>query len=123
MPPSEYIALRWSSVDWLSNQVTVERSRVVGITREETKTEAGRRVIDLRNGAIRALRAQKEHTALENDLIFQDARSGTRWDNTGILSHRWNGILCKAGVRQSVLYQTRHTFASTLLSTTSMPCT
>lgn len=29
----------------------------------------------------------------------------------------WNGILRKAGVRQRVLYPTRHTFAWTLLST------
>lgn len=117
MRPSEYIALRWSAIDWMSGQVMVERSRAVGVTREETKTEAGRRMIDLRQGAIRALQGQKSFTALEDDLVFHDPAISEGWDSLVKLGRRWKGILRKAGVRHRVLYQTRHTFASTLLST------
>lgn len=117
MRPSEYIALRWSSIDWLSGQAFVERSRVMGITRDETKTDSGRRMVDLRHGALEALRAQKIHTAIADDLVFHDPTYNAGWEGTSRLSKRWNLILRQAGVRRRVLYQTRHTFASTLLST------
>lgn len=92
----------------------VERSRAAGITREETKTDAERRTVDLRNGAIQA---QKAHTALENDLVFHDPQFAAGWHDSNKVARRWNQALRKAGVRQRALYQTRHTFASTLLST------
>lgn len=117
MRPSEYIALRWSAIDWVHGTVRVERARVAGVTREETKTAAGVRDIDLRNGAYDALMAQKQHTALENDLVFHDPRYGRGWDDHSALSRRWVIILRRAGVRHRNAYQTRHTFASTLLST------
>ena len=119
MRPSEYLALRWGSVDWVNLTVMVERTSVLGITREETKTQSGRRAIDLRNGALQALRAQRSFTELEDDLIFQNPKFGAGWQDARALGRRWYTILKKAGVRRRVLYQTRHTFASTLLSSGS----
>ncbi|WP_166454788.1 Arm DNA-binding domain-containing protein [Duganella aquatilis] len=116
MRPSEYLALRWGSVDWTNLTVLVERTSVLGITREETKTQSGRRSIDLRNGALQALRAQRNFTALEDNLVFQNPKFGAGWQDARELGRRWYTILKKAGVRRRVLYQTRHTFASTLLS-------
>jgi len=116
MRPSEYLALRWSSVDWKNLTVMVERTSVLGIAREETKTQSGRRSIDLRNGAVQALRAQRHFTALADDLVFHNPKFGAGWSDAGELARRWSTILKKAGVRRRVLYQTRHTFASTLLS-------
>jgi len=115
--PSEYIALRWSSIDLVGGTVLVERSRVVGITREETKTDSGRRAVDLRNGALQALHDQKQYTAFKDELVFHDPAYDLGWEGAARLNKRWNTILRKAGVRRRVLYQTRHTFASTLLST------
>lgn len=119
MRPSEYLALRWASVDWINLTVMVERTSVLGITREETKTHSGRRAIDLRNGALQALRAQRSFTELQDDLVFQNPKFGAGWQDARPLGRRWYTILKKAGVRRRVLYQTRHTFASTLLSSGS----
>lgn len=116
MRPSEYLALRWSSVDWINLTVMVERTSVLGIAREETKTHSGRRAIDLRNGALQALRAQRNFTALDDGLVFHNPKFGAGWEDARVLARRWCTILKKAGVRRRVLYQTRHTFASTLLS-------
>ena len=117
MRPSEYIALRWESIDWAGFKAKVERSRVMGESREELKTRAGRRLVDLRRGAVEALVAQKQHSFLAGGLVFHDPATGQGWDNTQRLSLFWAAMIKKAQVRYRNPYQTRHTFASTLLST------
>ena len=116
MRTSEFIALEWSSVDWVHNRVSMDRVKVEGITKDDAKTDAGHRQIDLRQGAFDSLKAQQQHTALAGGAVFHDARSGEPWTNDGVLKQRWMRILRKAGVRYRNPYQTRHTFASTLLS-------
>jgi integrase len=117
MRPSEYIALRWESVDLARLTVRVERARVLGTTTDEVKTYAGKRLIDVRQGAYDALMAQKQHSALANGLVFLDPSHGGGWDSAGRLYSLWDKIVARAGVRVRNPYQTRHTFASTLLST------
>ncbi|MGK5040375.1 Arm DNA-binding domain-containing protein [Janthinobacterium sp. GB1R12] len=121
MRPSEYIALRWDSIDWTGFKAKVERSRVMGISREELKTRAGRRLVELRRGAVEALVAQKQHSFLAGGLVFQDPATGEGWDNTQRLSLFWAQMIKKGKVRYRNPYQTRHTFASTLLSTGANP--
>jgi integrase len=121
MRPSEIVALRWSSVDWVHGTVQVQRSRVRKITRDDTKTEAGKRTIDLRNGAYQALVAQKQFTALQDAEVFHDPRYNKGWTDYEPLGRRWDRALRLAGVRHRNQYQTRHTFASTLLSTGENP--
>lgn len=117
MRPSEYMALRWESVDLIAGTVKVERARVVGVTRDETKTWAGKRLIDMRRGAFDALKAQEQHSRLAGGLVFFDPATGRGWDTSDRLHRLWGPALKKAGVRYRTQYQTRHTFASTLLST------
>lgn len=116
MRPSEYIALRWESIDWAGYQAKVQRSRVMGESREDVKTRAGRRLVDLRRGAHDALLAQKQHSYLANGLVFLDPATGEGWDNTSRLGLYWAAMLKKSKVRYRNPYQTRHTFASILLS-------
>lgn len=117
MRPSEYIALRWDAIDWTRLTVQVKRVRVAGEFRDETKTAAGRRLVDLRRGAYDALISQKQYSALANDLIFLDPSTGSGWNNAHRVGLSWEKVMRRSGVRRRNLYQTRHTFASTLLST------
>ncbi|MDB5937459.1 MAG: Integrase [Massilia sp.] len=117
MRPSEYIALRWESIDFSRLTVRVERARVLGTTTDEVKTYAGKRSIDIRQGAYDALMAQKQHSALANGLVFLDPSHGEGWNSAGRLYSLWEKIVERSGVRPRNPYQTRHTFASTLLST------
>jgi integrase len=116
MRPSEYMALEWAAVDWLNHRISVERARVVKVTTEETKTQAGRRKIDMLKGAFNALKAQQQFTALSGQLVFHDPLHDAGWDTNKAVLRRWRITLRKAGVRYRNVYQTRHTFASTLLS-------
>lgn len=121
MRPSEYIALRWSEVDFDEMVVRVERSRVDGITRDELKTKSGRRAIDLRRGAHEALLRQQQYSAEGKDLVFLDPATGKGWDRSSRLALRWAPALRLLELRHRNLYQTRHTFASTLLSANVNP--
>ena len=117
MRPSEYIALCWESVDMTKFLVHVQRARVMGTTSDDMKTTASRRSIDMRQGAYDALLDQRQYSALANGAVFLNPATGKPWNNSETLHKRWVAILKSAGVRRRNPYQTRHTFASTLLST------
>lgn len=121
MRTSELIALEWGSIDWVNCKTSVDRVRVEGVTKDDAKTVSGLRQIDMRKGAFEALKAQKEHTALAGGLVFHDPRYKEGWAGDQPIKKRWMIILRKAGVRYRNPYQTRHTFASTLLSSGENP--
>lgn len=121
MRTSEFIALQWSAVDQVHHRVHVERAKVVGVTKDEAKTSAGLRAIDLTRAAHDALLAQQQHTKLAGGLVFLDPRYGEGWAGDDPLKKRWAIILRKAGVRYRNPYQTRHTFASSLLAAGAHP--
>lgn len=121
MRTSEFIALEWASIDWVHDRIHVERVRVERITKDDAKTMAGLRAIDMLQGAYDALIDQQAHTKLAGGLVFHDPRYNTGWVSDAPLKKRWMIILRKAGVRYRNPYQTRHTFASTLLSSGANP--
>jgi integrase len=118
---SELIALEWGDIDWVHGTVRVQRA-VVAKTEKGTKTEAGKRDVLLLPLAKAALLAQKELTYLEGKRVFHNPRTGKPWETDGQIRKRgWIPILRKAGVRYRNPYQTRHTYASTLLSANENP--
>ncbi len=72
--------------------------------------------------ALEALKAQKAFTYLANQEVFQNPRTGERWVGDGpIRKTLWVYALKKAGVRYRRPYQTRHTYASMMLSAGEHP--
>lgn len=116
--PSELVALDWADVDWLRGTVRVNKALTQeSDENEEPKTKAGNRDIKLLQPALEALMAQKEHTLLKGQEIFQNPRTGERWEGPApIRKTLWIPALKKAKVRYRRPYQTRHTFASMMLS-------
>jgi len=67
--------------------------------------------------ALAALQAQKLVTFLEGKRIFYNPRTNTPWKtDKQIREWSWRPLLKKVGVRYRYPYQTRHTYASMLLS-------
>jgi integrase len=119
---SELIALAWEDIDWVHGTVRVARA-VVAKTVKGTKTEAGTRDVLLLPIARAALLEQKALTFLNKPddagriRIFHNPRTGEPWETDAqIRKTCWQYILKKSGVRYRNPYQTRHTYASTLLS-------
>lgn len=121
MRPSELMALEWQMIDWVGFTVSVRQVRVVGKTSKRTKTASGKRNIDMRLAAHEALINQEKHTKLQRGLIFRNENMDDGFWSAKVLRRHWTHILLKAGVRYRNPYQTRHTFASTLLSEGGKP--
>lgn len=120
---SELIAVEWGDVDWLRGEIRISR----GLTRaakeaELPKTAAGIRSVKLLPMALEALTAQKAHTYIEGGVIFHDPRYAKPFDgDQAIRKSFWIPTLRRAKVRYRNPYQTRHTYASMMLSAGEHP--
>ncbi|EPS1221622.1 Arm DNA-binding domain-containing protein [Burkholderia cenocepacia] len=119
---SELIALDWLHVDFDAGVVRVRNAQVVG-TLKKPKTAAGSRDVVLLPSARAALEAQREVTrGMEHNRVFTVPWNGKPWTgDKQIRVNCWTYVLEKAGVRYRNPYQTRHTFASMLLSRDENP--
>ena len=115
MRPSEYIGLRWGAVNFVKHVVSVQGAFVDGQMKDTAKTVKGLRDVDMRWAAYEALQGQQPYTKLAGELVFLHPVSGGQWKGDKQIRERWRRILLLAGVRYRNPYQTRHTFASSLL--------
>ncbi|GHD60302.1 tyrosine-type recombinase/integrase [Jeongeupia chitinilytica] len=121
---SELIALEWKDIDWIRSVVMINKAKTAHAKEPETpKTRAGAREVKLLPMALQALEAQKVHT-LEHPsgLIWLNPYSNQPWKGpNGIRKSIWLPALERAGVRYRRPYQTRHTYASMMLSAGEAP--
>ncbi|MGE0484232.1 MAG: DUF3596 domain-containing protein [Gammaproteobacteria bacterium] len=120
---SELFALNWGNVDWINDRIYVEGALTQDADEiEDTKTEAGERMVNLLPPALAALKAQKEHTFLKGVEIFQNPHTRERWTGDHALRARqWSTLCRRAGVRYRPPGQMRHTFASMALMAGESP--
>lgn len=113
---SELIALNWENVDLKNNRIFVRQAKVRGHLKC-TKTTSGTREVTLQPQAKEALQNQHAYTGETGDIVFYDSRTNQPWkSDQAIRKVVWTPALKKAGLKYRNPYQTRHTFASTLLS-------
>jgi integrase len=112
---SELIALCWEDVDFKKGCVHIRTAKVRGITKQ-TKTAAGMRQVTLQPQAAEALQGQFKLTG-PSGTVFHDSRNNQPWKSDQTIRKTvWTPALERAGLKYRNPYQTRHTFASTLLS-------
>ena len=113
---SELIGLQWQDVDWEKKILHVRRA-VVAKQEKTTKTAAGQRDVLLLPQALNALLAQKKYTFAKSARVFHHPRLQTPWiSDAQIRNPYWKQLFKRSGVRYRNLYQTRHSYASMLLS-------
>ncbi len=118
MRTSELIALEWRDIDFKRKKIKINKA-LTGAAKvdETTKTKTGTREIDMLPPVEQALIDQKKYTLLQGGKIFQNPINGKPWTgDQQIRKGFWIPILKKAGVRYRNPYQTRHTYASMMLS-------
>lgn len=120
---SELVALQWGDIDFIRGTVRIRRAETQAAKQAESpKTRSGNRTIKLLAPAREALEDQKAHTFLANTYIFLNPRTNEPWTgDQPIRKTLWQPALKKAGVRYRVPYQTRHTYASMMLSAGEHP--
>ncbi|MDA8150829.1 MAG: tyrosine-type recombinase/integrase [Nitrospiraceae bacterium] len=119
---SELIGLEWGDVDFEKGFVSVRRAVLRGHVKE-TKTQSGHRDIILLIPAKEALDRQKEHTFLQGPKgrVFCHPLTRKPFYMDQEIYRFWESLLRKAGVPFRNPYQTRHTYASLLLSAGENP--
>lgn len=113
---SELIGLRWEDIDWQNQIIHVEET-IVAKEAKGPKTEAGIREVLLLPPALEALEQQKQYTFSLNGRVFHNPQTNKPWETSQqIRRTQWMHILKRAGIRYRNTYQTRHTYASMMLS-------
>jgi len=115
--PSELIALQWGDIDFIRGVVWVHLAKTQDSREvETTKTNAGTREVKLLAPALSALGGQKVHTFLSGKHIFINEMTGKPFTGDQQLWRAWRRSLLKAGIRYRNPYQTRHSYASWLVT-------
>lgn len=113
---SELIALCWQDVDFENNRIFVRSAYVRGQLKD-TKTKSGKREVTLQPQAREALLNQQAFTGKQNEVVFHDPYTNQPWTNDQPIRKKvWIPALKKANIKYRNPYQTRHTFASMMLS-------
>lgn len=116
---SELLGLDWSDIDERRGVAIITKRLTVGMDspQDGTKTKAGRREVKLLGPALEAIKAQKAHTYLKGVEVFQSPLTGERWKGDRRLREgAWTSALKRAKIRYRNPYQTRHTYASMMLT-------
>lgn len=118
---SEVVGLNWGDIDWHKDEIHVSRALTRAAIRagemdEGTKTDSGDRRVKILKPAMTVLLEQKQHTYMANDAIFHNPRTGERWRGADPIWDRWKRALQLAKVKYRNPYQTRHTYASMMLT-------
>lgn len=123
MRTSELVALEWQDIDWQRKKIRINKAITEASDLDETtKTKSGTREIDMLPPVESALIDQKQYTLLHANKIFHNPRLNEPWTgDQAIRKTLWTPLLKKAGVRYRNPYQTRHTYASMMLSSGENP--
>lgn len=118
---SELIALKWTDIDFDNKLIKVRRKIVNGVE-GPPKTSSGKRDIPILPNALHALLSQIPFTYSNNDRVFYHPKNKTPWKtDKQIRESYWKPILKAANVEYRKAYQTRHTYASILLTASVDP--
>jgi integrase len=119
MRPNELIALKWSNVDFGMRCITVREGRVRGIE-GPPKTTSSYRDIDMLDPLFEALWTHRQKAPAGATYVFP-GKTGRPLEVNNLRKRAWYPALSVAGLRRRTMYQTRHTFASLMLSSGEDP--
>lgn len=117
---SELIALEWRDIDWVNGVAMVRRAFVKGEVKPP-KTKAGKRDLALLEPALDALKKQRPLTQYQENVFLNPNYMMPWTGDKPIRETAWRPALKLANVRYRYPYQTRHTYASMMLSAGENP--
>jgi len=121
MRPSEYLALKWSDIDWQRGAVSVCRTVQFWKSSwrfDDTKRKRSRRIVKLHKFVLQSLKASRSAQLEARDSRVLDARELVFCDSDGMplrqakVKKTFHRLLALAGIRRIRLYDLRHTSAT-----------
>jgi integrase len=114
MRPNEMLALKWLHVDFDMRCISIREGRVQGIE-GPPKTVSSSRDVDMLEPLRQVLLQHRAVSPQDAAYVFRN-RHGNPLGVDNLRNKVWYPALKKAGLRMRTMYQTRHTFASLMLS-------
>lgn len=118
MRTGELMALKWSDITLSENggiikvRESMRRSKLT-----DTKTDASQdREVDILPPVMEALKEQFKLTGLVGGIVFTNTRGKGWTDASGIRKTYWYPLLKRLKIAARDLYNTRHTFATMMIS-------
>jgi integrase len=110
----ELLGLKWSDVDWINNQVHIQRT-FNNQAWYDVKTETSNRKIDLGPVMMTALKKWKLACLPSKlDLVFPN-KAGGPINHNNLVNRHFNPALKAAGLPKIRFHDLRHTYASLLI--------
>ena len=114
----EILALEWKDINFENKTININKTRTKGLTKQP-KTKSSFRVIDMLPQCEFFLREQRKVTGLSQNVFLR--ASGKIFSHSGDLAKGWHKLLKSLNLEKRSIYQTRHSFASNMLSNKEEP--
>lgn len=111
----ELIGLKWSDVDFINNEIHINRRIKMGDI-DVPKTVNSVRTLDILDTLIPYLKAQYKLTGHLDSYIFLNSDNEHYYDIKRIRDTHWKKVLKAVGLEYRPIYHTRHSFATLMLS-------
>ncbi|MCT7489089.1 site-specific integrase [Aliarcobacter cryaerophilus] len=114
MRTGEILALEWKDVNLKDSLVSVNKTQTAGLDKQP-KTKNSIREVDILSQADIFFKNQQKISGLGQNLFNAEKRAGKLF-GSGVLVRKWKNLLNKCNLEYRNIYQTRHSFASNMLS-------
>ena len=108
------IGLKWSDINFFKSEITIKRSRKMGVD-GKTKTVSSNRTIDILDTLLPYLKSQYKLTATQNTYVFLNDKQEPLYDIKRIREKAWRDTLKACELDYRPIYHTRHSFATMML--------
>jgi integrase len=108
----EALALKWCDIDFTSYTIDVNKTQSSGFT-QSPKTKSSIRIIDMLPQSELFLKQQFDLTNHQDYVFLSNTK---KINSSSCLSPKWNQLLLVCSLKHRGIYQTRHSFASNMLS-------
>ena len=114
MRTGEILALEWKDIMLDDSLVSITKTQTCGLNKRP-KTKNSIREIDIISQAEIFFKNQEKISGLGQNLFNASKRTGKLYGSCS-LKYRWKELLKKCNLKYRNIYQTRHSFASNMLS-------
>ncbi|RLA83170.1 MAG: site-specific integrase [Epsilonproteobacteria bacterium] len=115
MRTGEIIGLKWEDINFDTMELSVNRTIGKGII-STPKTRDSKRTIEILTVLRPYIKEQFKLSGSKNSYVFLNRNDTHFFDSNKIRSYSWKDTLLKANVDYRTVYNTRHTFASMMIS-------
>ena len=114
MRTGEILALEYKDINFTEGTISINKTQTMGLNKSP-KSKSSIREIDILSQCEIFLKNQQKISGLAKNLFKAERRDGKIYGSC-TLKYQWEKLLKKCNLKYRNIYQTRHSFASNMLS-------